>query len=74
MQTRKQSHLEVLINQCLGLAGGWLIVYYLFPLFDYMDQGIVATISTAIFFIWSYVRSYTIRRYFDTKSNILKTK
>ena len=65
MQTRKQSHLEVLINQCLGLSGGWLIVYYLFPLFDYMEQSIVATISTAIFFIWSYVRSYTIRRYFN---------
>ena len=65
MQTKKQTHIEVITNQCLGLIGGWLIVYYLFPLFDYMEQSIVATISTAIFFIWSYVRSYTIRRLFN---------
>ena len=65
MQTKKQTHLEVITNQCLGLIGGWLIVYYLFPLFDYLSQEVVATISTIIFFIWSYLRSYLIRRYFN---------
>ena len=67
MQTKKQSHLEISINQILGLIGGWLIVYYLFPLFDYLSQEIVATISTIIFFIWSYLRSYIVRRYFNYK-------
>ena len=67
MQTKKQSHLEVSINQIVGLIGGWLIVYYLFPLFDYLSQEIVATISTIIFFVWSYLRSYLIRRYFNGK-------
>lgn len=65
MQTKKQTHIEVITNQCLGLIGGWLIVYYLFPLFDYLSQEVVATISTIIFFIWSYLRSYLIRRYFN---------
>lgn len=74
MQSKIQSHLEVTINQIVGLIGGWLIVYYLFPLFDYLSQSIVATISTIIFFIWSYMRSYLIRRYFATKSYRLKTK
>lgn len=74
MQPKIQSHLEVLINQCLGSIGGWLIVYYLFPLFDYLNQSLVATISTVIFFIWSYIRSYLVRRYFATKSYKLKTK
>ena len=69
MQTKKQSHFEVIINQTLGIIGGWLIVYFLFPLFDHLNQSLVATISTIIFFIWSYMRSYTIRRYFVTKSN-----
>lgn len=67
MQTKKQSHVEVSINQIVGLIGGWLIVYYLFPLFDYLEQSIVATISTIIFFVWSYLRSYLIRRYFNSK-------
>ena len=65
MQTKKDSHKEVLINQIVGIVGGWLIVYYLFPLFDYLSQEIVATISTIIFFIWSYLRSYLLRRYFN---------
>ena len=67
MQTKYQSHLEVTINQILGIIGGWLIVYYLFPLFDDLSQEIVATISTIIFFIWSYMRSYIVRRYFNKR-------
>ena len=67
MQTKKQSHLEVTINQILGIIGGWLIVYFIFPLFDYLNQSLVATISTIIFFIWSYIRSYLVRRYFNKK-------
>ena len=67
MQSKLKSHLEVSINQILGIIGGWLIVYYLFPLFDYLSQEIVATISTIIFFIWSYLRSYLVRRYFNKR-------
>lgn len=65
MQTKKQSHIEVLSNQIIGIIGGWLIVYLLFPLFDHLEQHHVATISTAIFFIWSYARSYILRRLFN---------
>lgn len=67
MQTKYQSHIEVTTNQILGIIGGWLIVYFIFPLFDYLSQSSVATISTIIFFIWSYIRSYIIRRYFNNK-------
>ena len=51
MQTKKHSHYEVMTNQIIGIIGGWMIVYFLFPLFDYMDQSIVATISSVLFFI-----------------------
>jgi len=67
MQTKKDSHKEVLTNQIVGIIGGWCIVYFLFPLFDYLEQSLVATISTILFFIWSYFRSYTLRRYFNKK-------
>jgi len=65
MQTIKHSHFEVLTNQVVGICGGWLIVMYLFPLFDHLQQGYVATISSCIFFIWSYSRSFIIRRLFN---------
>lgn len=68
MQTRKQSHTEILTNQVIGVIGGWLIVYLLFPLFDYLAQGYVATISSVLFFVWSYTRSYIIRRVFNRRA------
>jgi uncharacterized membrane protein YfcA len=65
MQACKQSHTEILTNQVVGICGGWLIVYLLFPLFDHLPQAQVATISSCIFFVWSYARSYAIRRFFN---------
>ena len=65
MQTRKQSHIEILTNQVIGIIGGWLIVYLLFPLFDHLPQAYVATISSVLFFVWSYARSYALRRFFN---------
>jgi hypothetical protein len=65
MQTRKQSHTEIATNQIIGVMGGWLIVYLAFPLFDHLPQGQVATISSVLFFVWSYARSYALRRFYN---------
>ena len=73
MQSKKDSHLEVLINQIVGIIGGWCIVYFLFPLFDSLEQSYIATISTILFFIWSYMRSYIIRRYFENTNTATNT-
>jgi len=67
MQSKRHSHYEVLSNQVVGIMGGWLIVMFLFPLFDHLLQHWVATVSSVIFFTWSYVRSYALRRYFNGK-------
>jgi hypothetical protein len=67
MQTKKQSLFEILTNQVIGIIGGWLIVYLLFPLFDHLPQEQIATISAVIFFIWSSLRSYILRRLFNKK-------
>ena len=67
-QSKINSHIEVIVNNIIGASGGWLIVYFIFPLFDYLSQSLVATISTIIFFIWSYIRSYIVRRYFNKRN------
>lgn len=64
-QSRKHSHYEVLTNQIVGIVIGWLIVYALFPLFNHLGQVWVATISSVLFFVSSYTRTYLIRRYFN---------
>jgi hypothetical protein len=64
-QSKKQTHFEILTNQVAGIIGGWLIVYFLFPLFDHLYQEKIATISSVIFFTWSYLRSYIVRRFFN---------
>lgn len=60
----KKIHKEVIANQILGIIIGWCIVYFLFPLFDDLEQSLVATISTVLFFVASYVRIYIIRSYY----------
>lgn len=39
--------------------------YALFPLFDHLPQSQVSSISTGLFFVSSYLRSYVIRRLFE---------
>ena len=65
MQSKRDTHIEVLTNQFVGIILGWLIVYLLFPFFNYLDQVYVASISSIIFFISSYCRSYLLRRFFN---------
>ena len=67
MQSKKHSHYEVVTNQTVGIVGGWMIVYFLFPLFSHCNQETIATISSILFFIWSYTRSYAIRRFFNRR-------
>lgn len=64
-QSKKMTHIEIGINQGFGILIGWLIVYLTFPLFDHLDQVWVATISSCLFFVSSYTRSYIIRRIFN---------
>ncbi len=66
-QSKRDSHIEISINQIVGIILGFLIVYFLFPFFDHLDQVWVASISTMIFFISSYARSYVLRRIFNSR-------
>ena len=67
-QCKKDSHKEVMSNQMIGIVLGWMIVYFLFPFFEHLNQFWVASISTVIFFVSSYTRSYILRRVFNEKN------
>jgi len=67
MQTKRNSHIEIMTNQFIGIIIWFGIVYFLFPLFDHMEQLHIAVISTLIFSISSYVRAYYVRRIFNKK-------
>ena len=63
-QSKKITHIKVLLNQIVGIVIGWCIIYFLFPFFEHLDQEIIATISSCLFFVSSYTRSYIIDRAF----------
>ena len=65
MQSKKHTHYEVITNQTVGIILGWSIVFFIFPFMGMESTVTTATASTVIFFISSYVRSYTIRRIFN---------
>jgi len=67
MQSKRETHIEITLNQVVGIIGGWLIVMFIFPFFDHLEQFYVASISSVLFFVWSYVRSYIIRRFFNRR-------
>ncbi len=64
-QSKKHTHYEVLTNQVLGIAYGWLVVFFIFPYLEGMTQATLATVSSAIFFVGSYSRAYGVRRYYE---------
>ena len=65
MQSKKHRHYEIITNQVVGIALGWMIVYFIFPLLKELSQFELATISSCMFFASSYSRSYVIRRIFN---------
>jgi phosphotransferase system glucose/maltose/N-acetylglucosamine-specific IIC component len=62
MQSKFESFMEAFHNQWVGMLIGYNIVFWIFPLFDHLPQWLVALISTILFFISSFVRTYVIRR------------
>ncbi len=65
MQSKKHSHYEIITNQIAGIIIGWILVYFAFPLIGIEASVQQATASSAMFFIASYARAYTIRRIFN---------
>jgi Fe2+ transport system protein B len=68
-QTKREMHEEVITNQVLGIAYGWLVVFLVFPFLTELSQFWLATVSSVIFFIGSYTRAYLVRTYFDRRKH-----
>lgn len=64
MQTRKQSMIEVGADLAIGSVGSWMITWWLAAHagFTPVNQ---ATATVALCTVWSIVRRYTTRRYFN---------
>jgi len=69
MRRNKYVHYEVLTNQVLGVAFGWLVVFWIYPYLIPLGPATMATISSVIFFIVSYIRLYVIRILFRHLEN-----
>ncbi len=65
-QSRKDSMLEAWVNIAFGAIIAWLITYTATTYVE--DPRIAATISVAGCTIWSFIRQYFVRRYFNARA------
>jgi len=66
MQSKKHSLIETLTNQVVGIALGWSTMYWIMPLIGVKTNVSQASAASVIFFILSMVRSYVLRRIFNS--------
>lgn len=66
-QSRKQSALEVGVGTFTGFVGSYIICWVTF--YNVRDVTAAAFISTLACTVWSIVRGYTLRRYFNNKAS-----
>lgn len=68
MQSKRQTLVEVFTNTGVGFMGSWLITYFVikYPVFGYAET---ITSVTVLCTVWSIVRSYCIRRFFNWQNN-----
>src|SRR3954470_23866421 len=63
MQTRRQTVIEVLTGTVTGFIGSFLITLVVFHAIK--DIGTAALVNTAACTVWSLVRGYCVRRWFN---------
>ncbi len=65
MQSKKGTVIEILWNTGIGIIGSWVITYTVMH-FNF-SPAVAATLSCVLCTIWSIVRGYSVRRYFNKK-------
>jgi membrane protein implicated in regulation of membrane protease activity len=61
MKKNKMIHYEVITNQVLGIIFGWFVIFFIYPYLIPLGPAMMATLSSIVFFIVSYMRLYLIR-------------
>ena len=64
-QSRKDSMLEAWVNIAFGAVVAWIITYTATTYVD--DTKLAATISVIGCSVWSFIRQYFVRRYFNAR-------
>jgi hypothetical protein len=65
MQTKKDSLIETSCNTLIGMVGSWLLTMACLQFFT--TAVAIATSTTILCTVWSVVRGYSVRRYFNSK-------
>lgn len=65
MQSKKDTVIEILTNTGIGIVGSWLITYSV--LHSSLNPALAATVICVLCTIWSIVRGYGVRRFFNNK-------
>lgn len=63
MQTKRQSLKETLTNTFVGMAGSFAITMLCLQVFS--NNTMIAVATTLLCTVWSILRGYSIRRYFN---------
>lgn len=63
MQTKRQSWIETSTNTAIGIVGSWLITMGVLYAID--NKAIAGTITVLLCTVWSLIRGYMVRRYFN---------
>lgn len=67
MQSKRETHIEVTTNLWLGAIGSWfltMLAMYFAPRIGTFWAG---NLAFALCTVWSYVRGYAVRRYFNAR-------
>lgn len=64
-QSRKDSMLEAIVNIAFGAVIAWFITYTANAYVN--NHAVAATVSVAGCTVWSFVRQYFVRRYFNAR-------
>ena len=67
MQSKKDTHKEVLLNNVLGVIVGLIAIRVMIPLLEGISADIQSIIIVGVMFCLSYTRGYVIRRFFNKR-------
>ena len=67
MQSKKDTHKEVLLNNVLGALVGLIAIRVMIPLLEGINADIQSIIIVGVIFCLSYTRGYMIRRFFNKR-------
>ena len=70
MQTKKQSFIESLTSTTIGIIIGIVLNLTILPIFGYPVSVVDSLWISVIFTIVSIIRSYIIRRWFNSKEKV----